>query len=75
MIKKLSRGTEVDTERCVQNVGGNKFDLILIAAARSREIARKHKDSESREHNYATVQALLDIQQGTIGREYLTKVK
>jgi DNA-directed RNA polymerase omega subunit len=69
----LSRGTEIDTEKCVANVGG-RFELVLIAAARSREIARKHRhDGETTQVN-SSVSALLDIQNKIIGREYLKKI-
>ena len=70
-----SRGTLINTENCVENVGANRFNLVLIAAARAREIRRQHKDSESREHVFANVTALLEIQEGKVGSEYLKKVK
>ena len=70
-----SRGTLINTEQCVTNIGENRFNLVLIAAARSREIRRQHKDSESREHIFANVTALLEIQEGKIGKEYLRKVR
>jgi DNA-directed RNA polymerase omega subunit len=70
-----SRGTLIDTENCVENVGANRFNLVLIAAARAREIRRQNKDSESREHVFANVTALLEIQEGKVGEEYLKKVK
>jgi DNA-directed RNA polymerase subunit K/omega len=70
----LSRGTEINTEDCVTNVGGNRFDLVLIAAARSREIARKHRHDENPAQCNACVSAILEIQDKKIGREYLKKV-
>ena len=42
MIKQASRGTEIDTEKCVENAGG-RFDLVIMAAARSREIRRQNQ--------------------------------
>ena len=30
---------DIDVQKCVENVGGNQFELILIAATRAREIA------------------------------------
>jgi DNA-directed RNA polymerase omega subunit len=75
MKRVLSRGTEINIENCVKNVGDNRFDLVLIASARSREISRQHKMSEDRTHIYPAVSALLDIQEGRIGTEYLKKVK
>jgi DNA-directed RNA polymerase omega subunit len=73
-VKTLSRGTDIDTEQCVENVGGNRFNLVLIAAVRAREIARRHRDAEKTTQVNAPVQALLDIQQGRVGVSYLKKV-
>ena len=74
MNKKLSRNLDVDTEKCVQNVGGNRYNLVLIAAARSREITRKHILAENPKQLNAPISALLEIQEGKIGKEYLRKV-
>ena len=73
-VKTVSRGPAIDTEQCVENVGGNRFDLVLIAAVRSRELAQRHKNSEQTTHLNAPVAALLDIQEGRVGKEYLKKV-
>jgi DNA-directed RNA polymerase omega subunit len=73
-VKTLSRGPSIDTEQCVKNVGGNRFDLVLIASVRCRELARKHKSDELTTQLNAPVGALLDIQQGRVGNEYLKKV-
>ena len=70
-----SRGTEVDTEKCIEAVGGNRFDLVLLASARAREISRNNHHSERHEHLHTPVTALLEVQEGKIGREYLMKVK
>lgn len=72
--KKLSRGPSLDIEACVENAGGNRFDLVLIAAARAREIARQHKASELGTQVNAPVSALLDVQDKLVGVEYLKKV-
>ena len=73
--KTLSRGPNIDTEKCVENVGGNRFDLVLIAAERSREIKRQNQESDKREHVYSIISALTDVQDGSVGREYLKKIK
>jgi len=73
--KSVSRGTLLDNEKCVENVGGNRFNLVLIAAERSREIKRQNKDSTKREHIYSSVTALAEIQEGKIGKDYLKKIK
>ena len=73
--KSVSRGTLIDNEQCVENVGGNRFNLVLIAAERSREIKRQNKDSDKREHVYSAITALTEIQEGKIGEDYLRKLK
>ena len=70
-----SRSSEVDTENCVEVSGGNRFDLVLMAAARAREITHLNHHSERIEHRHSPVSALLEIQTGKIGREYLRKVR
>ena len=66
----LSRGPEIDTELCVRVVGGNKFDLILIAAQRARELRRQR----SNETSSNIVDSLLDIQKKVIDpKEMLSK--
>jgi hypothetical protein len=72
----LSRGTEIDLEKCVVQAGGNRFNLVLIASERAREIRRQNKESVKREHIYSIVTALDDIQLGDIDpKKYLLKVK
>jgi DNA-directed RNA polymerase omega subunit len=72
----LSRGSQIDTTKCVENVE-NKFDLVLIAAARAREIKRQHRENPNASFGqiHTGVTALLEIQEGKIGREYLKRVK
>jgi DNA-directed RNA polymerase omega subunit len=71
----LSRGPTIDTENCVKNVGGNRFNLVLIAAERAREIRRQNKDSDKREHVHSILTALTDIQEGRVNENYITKLK
>ena len=72
----LSRGPGVDTELCTINAGGNRFNLVLIASERAREIRRQNKDSDKREHVHRIVTALEEIQRGEIEpRKYLNKVR
>jgi DNA-directed RNA polymerase omega subunit len=68
-----SRGTQIDTTACADQFG-NRFDMILAASARAREISRLNRNSTRFEHTHAPVTALLEIQEGKIGREYLKKV-
>ena len=73
--KKLSRGPDIDTEKCVELVGGNRFNLVLIAAARAKEIGRKHREDERQDYPNSMVSALLDVQSGVVGAEYLREIK
>lgn len=62
-----------DTDKCVANVG-NRYDLILIAGQRVRELQRGHKPKIATKSK-PCVAALEEIEAGLIGREYLKKVK
>ncbi len=52
-----SRGSDVDTQKCVEIVG-NRYELILLAAARGRELAYTKIDKP-------IIAALLEIQNST----------
>ena len=66
------RTNYLDIAKCARNVGG-QFNLVLIAARRGREIARHNRGSSKFEHKHPGVTALLEIQDGKIGQEYLYK--
>ena len=53
---------------------GNRFDLVLIAAIRSRELKRGHMPLVPSK-NGPNVTALREIEAGKIGREYLEKLR
>ena len=73
--KVLSRGPSVDTQKCVEMAGGNKFDMVLIATYRAREIKRNNVHSDKREHVYSIITALQELQNGEYGKEYLDKLR
>jgi DNA-directed RNA polymerase subunit omega len=73
VIKTMFSPQNIDTDKCVENVG-NRFDLVLIAAARVRELRRGHAKQVSGV-NSPTITALQEIEAGKIGREYLKKVR
>jgi DNA-directed RNA polymerase subunit K/omega len=73
-FKQLSRGPSIDIEKCVQLSGGNRFDLVIMAAVRCRELARQHRKDEDSSQLDAPITALLEFQAGKIGREYFRKV-
>ena len=67
-----SRNLQIDTEKCVKQAGGYRYDLILIASERLRELKRQNKHST---RYYTTVDALLDVQEGLVDPiEYLARV-
>ena len=53
---------------------GNRYDLILIASARVRELHRGHKPKLNTKHD-KHLTALTEIEEGLVGREYLKKVR
>ena len=69
-----SRGTQIDTDVCVDQIG-NRFDLVIAASARVRELIAKHKQAENPNQLNASVTALLEVQAGKVGPEYLKKVR
>jgi DNA-directed RNA polymerase subunit omega len=54
---------------------GNRFDLVLIASQRVRELKRGAMPKVPRNKNGAAVTALREIEQGFIGRDYLKRIK
>jgi DNA-directed RNA polymerase subunit K/omega len=75
MIKAESRVSQLDNDKCVELSGGNRFNLVIMAAARSREIRRQNRDSQKFEHIHSTVTALLEFQDGTLNASYMKKIK
>jgi len=74
-MKTASRVGQLDNDKIVEMSGGNRFTLVIMAAARSREIRRQNKDSQKFEHLHSNVSALLDFQSGQCGPEYIKKIK
>jgi DNA-directed RNA polymerase omega subunit len=74
------KSTDINVHTCVEQVGGNQFELILIAATRAREIANTrtiaNKANPQLKYDTRIVTAALDeVQAGKIGRDYLNKVR
>jgi DNA-directed RNA polymerase omega subunit len=79
-MKLDTQSRDIDVQKCVENVGGNQFELILIAATRAREIAntRSIAQKNNPQLKYPTrivTAALEEVEQGAVGREYLGKVR
>jgi hypothetical protein len=75
MPQPISRSSEVDTDKCVELSGGNRFNLVIMTAARSREIRRHNRESQKFEHLHSNITALLEFQNGTLDSEYMKKIK
>lgn len=71
-MKNASRGPLIDTEKCIRNVGGNKFEMILIAAIKARALLAKTNSFNHKKDAVNTpVTALLEIQQGILGIDHI----
>ena len=75
MPAPISRVGQLDNDKIVEMSGGNRFNLVIMAAARSREIRRQNKESMKFEHLHSNVSALLDFQNGTLDADYMKKIK
>jgi DNA-directed RNA polymerase subunit omega len=60
------------SELAVKQIG-NRFDLVLVASARVRELKRGHAPKVSGA-GLTTATVLKEIEEGKIGIEYLKKV-
>jgi DNA-directed RNA polymerase subunit omega len=63
----------VDTDKCVSNIG-NRFELVLVASQRARELRRGHRKMVDTKNGYI-VSALQEVEAGLVGRDYLRKVR
>lgn len=75
MPQYISRGASIDTEKCVSEAGGNRFELVIMASQRAREIKQRNQHSIKHEHLHGVVTALLEIQDGNVDKEYYKKIK
>lgn len=73
--KYHSRHEQLDVEKCVRQAGGNRFDLIIMAANRGREIKSQNQNSVHMEHHHGVVTALLEIQGGKVEENWERKIK
>jgi DNA-directed RNA polymerase subunit omega len=56
------------------NMVGNRFDLVLIASQRVRELKRGHRSLLNTKAGQ-TVTALMEIEAGLVGREYHKRIR
>jgi DNA-directed RNA polymerase subunit omega len=65
----MARITSEEASRAV----GSKYDLVLIASRRVRELRNGYAPEITDVHRSEIVTALREIEQGKIGRDYLLK--
>lgn len=76
MVEKYqSRGPQLDTDLCVTKFGNNRFNMVIGAALRAKEIKRNNRESERFEHTHPVMTALLEVQEGKVGVEILDKLR
>jgi DNA-directed RNA polymerase subunit omega len=61
----------ISSEKAVEAIG-NRYDLVLIASKRARELRRGHRPKISTTASN-TVTALQEIEQGLVTRDYLKR--
>ena len=74
MNPSLSRTPEVDIEKCVELIGDRNL-MVVIAAYRARELQQAAKYRGDQVYRSASIDALLDIQNGVIDKDYIRKMK
>lgn len=70
MTKSRARYTSEDAV----NMVGNRFDLVLIASHRVRELKRGHRSTLVTKAG-PIVTALQEIEAGLVGRDYLKRLR
>jgi DNA-directed RNA polymerase subunit K/omega len=58
-MKKETRASEVDIEKCVEKAGVGRFDMIIVASERTRQLKKENKNSNK---IITVVDALLELQ-------------
>lgn len=71
---KLSRTSQVNRDTCLKNSGGNQYEMILMVATRARELANDANRNKGYDV-HTVIPAMLELQEGKFGREYLSKVR
>ena len=66
------RTAGLTSEHAVEALG-NRYDLVLVAAQRARELRRGHAPKIVTKYG-AMVTAILEIEQGLVGNEYLDRI-
>jgi DNA-directed RNA polymerase subunit omega len=70
-MRDINRTAGLTSQAAVEAIG-NRYELVLIAALRMRELARGDRARVTSRYGHG-VTALLEIEQGKVGREYLMR--
>ena len=62
----------ISSEKAVSQIG-NRYDLILVASQRVRELRKGHRPKMSTK-NGPVLTALTEIEEGLVGRDYLKRI-
>ena len=82
-MSKIASVEQYNIDNCDAVFDGNRFQLILAASTRAHEIAKARVIAscnagatgvQVRHNNLAVVAALLEVDAGKFGKEYLNKV-
>jgi DNA-directed RNA polymerase subunit K/omega len=74
-MNNQSRGPSVDLEKCVANMDNNRFMLVIIASARTKELAAKNRHSTRFEHLHPVVTVLKEVERGELGLADVQKIR
>jgi hypothetical protein len=74
MIKTKPLTNTLNNDKCVEMVGGNRFNLVLIASMRTRELVRGHKPLVNTP-NGPIVTSLQEIEAGLVTADYLKRIR
>jgi hypothetical protein len=73
MSKIESRSSQIDTEKCVEQAAEGRYDLVIAASQRLREMKRRARETNT---HVTAIDALLEVQAGQLNMvDYLAKVK
>jgi DNA-directed RNA polymerase subunit omega len=70
-MRDIDRTAGLTSQAAVEAIG-NRYELVLVASLRMRELARGAQRRVQSRYGHG-VTAMLEIEQGKVGREYLLR--
>jgi DNA-directed RNA polymerase subunit omega len=70
-MRDIDRTAGLTSQAAVEAIG-NRYELVLVASQRMRELARGSRARVASRYGHG-VTAMLEIEQGKVGREYLMR--